>query len=106
MAIEILRNFRGIVGVAEVDDHLGNIGGRSLRTAQQGVDIFKGSFCLFPDITVMKDIALVIYARRAGDVDMSPVAEIEAGSAFESDSVFMGGVEVLRRLEICDLILM
>ena len=80
--------------VAQVDDESSHIGEIHVCFAKQGFHVFPHAEGLLADIAGMDNLSPVVDTGSTGDEGMATVTVIDAGSAFETDTVFVSGVQV------------
>ena len=84
-----------VVGyVAQIDDEGTHIREIHIRFAKQGFHVFPHAEGLLADIAGMDNLSPVVDTGSTGDEGMPTVTVIDAGSAFETDTVFVSGVQV------------
>ena len=90
-----------IVGrVPQVDDHLGQVGGRGSRLGEQRLDVLEHPDGLSLDVLRRDDLAPVVDAGRARQQNVAPVAVADPDAALERDPVLVGRVQVVLRVQI------
>jgi hypothetical protein len=87
--------------VAQIDDEIFHVRQRASPIAHQHVDVGEQAVGLSRHVAKVNAMALLVDARRAGDDE---ALAVEAGAAFESHAVLVGGIEVFGGLEIAHLL--
>ena len=93
-----------IIGyVAQVDDESSHIGELHACLVEQGFYIFPHAEGLLADISGMNNLSPMVDTGCTGDKGMATVTVIHTGSPFETDTVFVGRVEVCTGIKVADL---
>lgn len=98
---------RRVVGcVAEINRYFAHIVESAFRFIQQCLDVFPHALSLLDNVLGIHYLTLVIDAGSTRDKDVTAVLIVDTGTAFETDTIVAGAIQMGRGIEIVNLLLL
>lgn len=92
---------RRVVGcVAEINRYFAHIVESAFRFIQQCLDVFPHALSLLDNVLGIHYLTLVIDAGSTRDKDVTAVLIVNTGTAFETDAIVAGAVQMGWRIEV------